>query len=383
MRQNIFVLGATGNVGRELLRQVANNDTHEAGIHENPTEVIGVSNSREFAVYPNGFKADVLKQIAEGRLKIGELTGAVPDARVVTRNWVQDDILREIWEYGMEGNVVFVDATASKDEMLKFHRKVIGETRNRMVTANKNPLSLYSFGDYKYLTEEPTRYRYSATAMAGLGAVPWISERHEIGDRVHSMMASLSGTLGDITAALPDVRLSEAISAARAKGYTEPDFRDDLNGLDVMRKLVILGREAGANIGKGDIRVKPFLPERFFEIPNPDDCLEAIRNEYDDEMAAMYEQADKDGKTLKYLAAYSHPDVLERPELSVGLMPVSKTSAFGSLKGTNNRIEVVTDIYNADRPYQLEGPGAGLEVTAATIRQDLYKLLTNVVRREV
>lgn len=364
-------MGASGNVGRTLLRQIAQNDGPELGHHKNPTVVVGLSNSKGFALDHAGFSADVLLAAADSRKNVETLI------KVGTQKGTSDQMLEEVQREGYDGDLVLVDATADKSAMTQFHLKVLGETRNKMVTANKNPLSLGSYADFRELTRDPTRYKHSATAMAGLGAIPWIGERAAIGDPVHEMRASLSGTLGFISDHLTrGMPLSEAIKLAIGAGYTEPDFRDDLNGLDVARKLVILSREAGHPVVMEDLKIERFLPDEYFKIEDKNECLKAIEKNHDPVMAERYAEAKAQGKALKYLATFNAES--GTPNLNVGFTEVPIDSAFGRLSGTDNRIEVVTDIYTAKGPFKLEGPGAGLEHTASVVRRDLFNLLTSV-----
>ncbi len=373
MHQNIFIIGGTGKVGRELLRQIAENDVLELKRHTNPTVVLGVSNSKEFVFSTKGFSADLLKKISTGQLALNDLN----EADVYSSD--PQKITSILDEHGFGGDVIFVDTTAAKESMRDMHLNLIQSTDYKVVTANKNPISLYEYETYFELTKDPNRYRYSGTAIAGLGAVPWISERRAIGDQIHQINASLSGTLGFITAQLDEGKmLSEVIVEADEKGFTEPDFRDDLNGLDVARKLIILAREAGHAVVMGDVEIERFLPDEYFEIEDAGECLNQIKDNYDAEMKRRNQEAKAKGQTLKYLASFSLKN--GQLQLKVGFKSVSLDSAFGQMKGTANRIEVITDIYNETSPYKLEGPGAGLECTASVLRTDLLKMQSSVSR---
>lgn len=374
MRQNIVVFGATGKVGGELLRQVAQYDVPELGIHENPTVVVGLGDSTHIAIQPGGLPKEVLDEFVAMKARVLDITGAqeYPEEGLKA----VPDIMEKL---GYGEDIVYVDATGVKEAARDLHLRIIQDTRAKIVTANKNPIGLYDYDIYRTLTRDPTRYQYSATAMAGLGAVPWLSERHTIQDRIHEICASLSGTVGFIADALKrGEKLSAAIRTARQEGYTEPDFRDDLNGVDVARKLTILGREAGLPIHFEDIALEPFLPREYLQMSDPEECLYRIERELNAVMAARYAEAQRRGITLKYLASLASDH--GKPVLKVGLVEVPLDSAFGNLHGTDNRIEVVTDQYSPKRPYKLEGPGAGLDITASVLRRDLLHLQDHVKR---
>ena len=375
MRQNVFVLGATGKVGRELLGQIAGRDVPELRKHENPTIVIGLADSQHFIVREGGFSQEFLQQFAATKQRVGEIIGSVPH--------IPEDITlipSHMADCGYGEELVYADVTGEKESAKDFHLKIIKDTTSKIATANKNPVGLFDYETYKTLTADPTRYRYSATTMAGLGAVPWLSERHTIGDRVHQIDASLSGTLGFITDALSQGRsLSDAIKHAQYLGFTEPDFRDDLNGIDVARKLTILAREAGYSVNIHDIQITPFLPPEYFQISDPQECLAAIESDLDQKMSENLLDTQWNKKSKRYLASLLF-DENDQLKLSVGTTLVDLDSPFARLHGTDNYIQVITDMYTDKKPYRLQGPGAGLEITASVLRRDLVNLQSSISR---
>lgn len=374
MHQHVFIFGATGHVGSELIRQIATLDVQELGIHVNPTVVVGLADSHNAVITRGGFSQNALLKLAANH----DLKG-LAEGEHVQSNGDPKTLLKFMQKAGFESDLVFVDATAAMEVMRDFHLEVMTKTTCRIVTANKNPISRYDYETYYCLTEDPTRYAYSATTMAGLGAVPWISERVTLQDPVTHITASLSGTLGFLTEKLSQgKRLSGALREAKENGYTEPDFRDDLNGVDVARKLVILAREAGYRVHFEDVKISKFLPEQFFAFETEAACLEAIEKDYDAVMKEKIDRARKAGETWKFLATLSVSGA--NPTLEVGLQEVSMNSAFGRLRGTSNRIEVITSIYDQGKPYILEGPGAGLPITASVLRRDLLRMQQRVNR---
>ncbi len=380
MRQNVCIIGATGKVGRELIAQIAEQDVAELKRHKNPTVVVGLADSQSVAINTGGFTQEFLKQFASTKQRVGEIVGAKKHG---VEGMGALPATMEGMGYGKD--LAYIDATSERETARDLHLHIIRHTKSQIATANKNPVGLYNYDTYKELTKDPTRYRYSATAMAGLGAVPWLSERHTIGDRIHRIDASLSGTLGFITDAMAKgMKLSDAIIEARNKGYTEPDFRDDLNGVDVARKLTILAREAGYPVGFEDIIIDPFLPREYFDIADPEECLQQIREKLDQiYQLNSVEAVDLRGETYRYLASLrlvDAPGTQRQVTLKVGTEAVLLRSSFARLEDTDNYIQVVTDKYTERKPYRLQGPGAGLDITASVLRRDLTLLQSSVAR---
>lgn len=378
-------MGASGNVAGALLDGLAD-DHPMLGRHRNPTTVIGLANRQGFAINHGGFSIESLRLFASQRQAVTDLIrgqrkiDGLSETKITPN--AADEMLDVLQRSGYDGQVIFVDVTPERDVMRDFHLRVITKTRNRIVTANKNPLSLYGTAIYRTLTNDPHRCGYRATTMAGLGAVPWISEGVTAGDEIFEIKASLSGTLGFIASRLEEgTALSAAIRQAKEEGYTESDPRDDLSGLDVARKLIILAREAGQDINLNDISLEPFLPQEYVDKGLGQEAwLEKIVNEYDSEMAQRMATAQKSGKTLRYLAKFEFEG--GQLKLKVSLEEVEQNSNFGRLHGTTNLIEVSTKIYSKARGQQwtLSGPGAGRAQTAFVLRKDLVQMQKSIDR---
>lgn len=374
MRVNTAIFGATGGVGRELVRQIADKDVWETKGHENPTVVVALADSQHVAIEPGGYSQELLRRFADtrGALKVADLGSAVS---LGSEGMLA--VPAKMRELGFTNDILYVDVTSAREASRDLHLNVIGGG-GKVVTANKNPIGLYGQDVYERLTADPRLYKYSATFMAGLLS-DWLSRKTTNREQAQEFKASLSGTVGFITDALSKgIKLSAAIKSAQAAGYTETDWGDDLNGLDVGRKLVILAREAGAKIHFQDIKLEPFLPQKYLGIANPETRLRAIAEEYDDQIAARYAEAAERGMTLKYLATFKRQD--GRVQLTVGLEEVPIDSAFGRLTGTDNRIEVINERYTSERPYKLEGPGAGRDITASNVRDDIAQIQDHISR---
>jgi bifunctional aspartokinase / homoserine dehydrogenase 1 len=238
-----------------------------------------------------------------------------------------------------------------------------------LVLANKRPLS-GTLADARGLLDlaaaQGRRILHETTVGAGLPIIDTFHKLIESGDRVLRIEGSTSGTLGFLLSEIGRGRpFSAALRRAMALGYTEPDPRDDLSGLDVARKALILGRLIGFRGELDDIAVESLVP---------DDARRLSREEflarlpaYDESWTARVTEARERGGVLRYLAS------ITRQRVVVGLRAVSATSPFAGLKGTDNQVAFTTTRYR-ENPLVITGPGAGPAVTAAGVLNDLLKL---------
>jgi len=201
-------------------------------------------------------------------------------------------------------------------------------------------------------------------------ALPIISPINDLlksGDRIIRLEAVLSGTLNFIVNGIsPTARLSEVIAAARAHGYSEPDPRIDLSGLDVARKILILARESGNAIDFEDIEKEPFIPDSFFVDESVDSFMERVK-QLDDEFEQRRASLEAEGKKMRFVA------VLENGKASVGMKFIDQNHPFFHLEGSNNVVLIWSDNYN-EHPMQIKGYGAGADVTAAGVFADIIKV---------
>jgi len=178
----------------------------------------------------------------------------------------------------------------------------------------------------------------------------------------------LSGTLSYLFNTItPERRWSDAVIEAKALGYTEPDPRDDLSGMDVARKVVILARELGHELDVSDVPVESLVPAALAEAPSIDAFMAGLPD-HDDEMGARLAEADAQGEVLRYVG------VVEKGGAArVELRRYPKSHAFAGLSGSDNIIAFTTARYR-EQPLIVQGPGAGPEVTAAGVFADLLRL---------
>jgi len=329
MIQDVFIIGATGKVGKTLVSQIFEKGDTDKRKHKNPTRIIGLASSKSFIHSKHGLSEDICKSFSKKESE-GSSYGS------------PDDLLG----IQFDDNVVFVDATANREEMKDFHLKVIEETPHGIVTANKNPIAHCDMDTFNKLIRNVGRYGFRCSVMAGAEAVNKVRDLKDLGDEVLSIEGCFSGTLGYISTELEKGReFNEIVEEARKLGYTEPNPQDDLSGEDVARKILILGRTAGFKLNYDDINLSPFVP---FNV--------------------------REGNVLRYVASINnrkHGEI----SVNVGLKEVPKDSSLGSLKGTSNKIIIITETYGPDSPYIVEAPGAGLEITAQNIRRDLLEQL--------
>lgn len=211
------------------------------------------------------------------------------------------------------------------------------------------------------------RFRYEATVGAGLPVITTLRDLVDTGDRVTSIEGIFSGTLAWLFNKFDgSAPFSELVAQAKAMGYTEPDPRDDLSGIDVARKLVILAREAGREISLEDVRVESLVPDALRE-----GGIEGFMGglcEVDAAFAQRLQAARERGSVLRYVAQLP-PDSAP----SVGLVEVPADHAFANLHLTDNIVQFTTARY-CDNPLVVQGPGAGPEVTAAGVFADLLRV---------
>lgn len=246
-----------------------------------------------------------------------------------------------------------------------------------MVFSNKSPFALPTGdpgGDAIWAAAGANgTVRYETTCGAGLPVISTLRTLLDTGDEVIEITGALSGTLGAIFSDVAAGKsFSSAVHAAKAMGYTEPDPRDDLSGLDVARKALILARTMGRKIDLADIAIESLVPDALRAVDVPT-YLERVA-EQDAEMAARAASATAGGKTLKYVA-----EVRPEGNIAVGIRPIPTTTVLGALQGPENIISFRTKRYDS-YPMNITGPGAGAAVTAAGVVADILALAAGPFR---
>ncbi len=338
---NLFVCGV-GTVGGKLLEQIRAQYEELKERNRLKLNVVGIASSKNAIYDRDGLSLEGYKE----RLKASEPSSP-------------EKLLSSILHMNIF-NSVFVDCTASSDIAALY--PTLLEHNVNVVAANKIAASSdYSF--YARLKSTAlsrgVKFLFETNVGAGLPIIGTINDLRNSGDRILKIEAVLSGTLNFIFNELSaDVPFSEAVRRAKEKGYSEPDPRIDLSGTDVVRKLVILTREAGYKVNQDDVEKHLFIPDGLFKgsidefwkhLPEVDAGFEDRRKKLESE-----------GKRWRFVAT------MELGHTEVALKAVNSDSPFYDLEGSNNVILLTTERYRK-YPMQIQGYGAGASVTAAGV----------------
>eukprot|EP01083_Nonionella_stella_P176704 618966_1 len=230
--------------------------------------------------------------------------------------------------------------------------------------ANKHPLSA-SMTDFHSLTQNRSLIRFECTVGAGLPIITSVGRIVDSGDNIVQIQGQLSGTIGFMLSELhPSTKMSEIVQKAKECGYTEPDPRDDLSGMDIARKALILARCMGINIEMKDVEIESLYPKEMERL-----SLKEFMNELgalDEKMAKKILKATQNETKLRYTA------VVTADSVKVGLVEVAPHDALYNLVGTDNLVSIHSDWYTS--PLIVAGPGAGVDLTAGGLLSDMYEL---------
>ncbi len=345
---NLFVCGV-GTVGGQLLEQIHDQYEELKRTKRLKLNVVGIAKSKKALFNRDGIDlANYRQQLADA-----------PESN--------DKKLRDAIIEMNCFNSVFVDCTASK-EVAEIYQPLL-EHNISVIAANKIAASS-SYEKYALLKETALArgvfFRYETNVGAGLPIIGTINDLRNSGDVILKIEAVLSGTLNFIFNELSaDVTMSEAVRRAKEQGYSEPDPRIDLSGKDVIRKLVILAREAGYKVEKTDVEKHLFIPDEFFE----GSIEEFWKNlpQLDADFEARRKQLDAEGKRWRFVATFDHG------KLSVALKEIDSTHPFYNLQGSNNIVALTTERYR-EYPMLIQGYGAGASVTAAGVFANIMSI---------
>jgi homoserine dehydrogenase len=347
VKQINIVQAGFGLIGSTVARQILAN--HDAWQREFAIDIrtIGVANSGGFvAASPKGLSPDAIKAM----LYIRETSGTLE------ANRPRPDL----------GTVILMDAAAGTGTT-DLATEVLS-SGGGVVYSNKAPLSqATTFSAALWDGARTGIVKYETTCGAGLPVISTLRSLLATGDEVIEIVGCLSGTLGAIFSSVAHgLPMSQAIRDAKDAGYTEPDPRDDLSGLDVARKALILARTIGRTVELEDIEVESLVPAELVD-GSIDEFMNGVAR-HDQAMTERQNAALAEGRTLKYVAT-----VPADGPIKVGVQPVSTSTVIGALQGPENIISIRTKRYDA-YPLTISGPGAGAEVTAAGMIADMLDL---------
>ena len=345
---HLFLVGV-GTVGSRLLNQIRSQQDKLLSDHHLKVNLIGLSNSKKMIIDHNGIDiesyADLLSE------------GQPSDLQMFT-NRIAELNLR---------NSVFIDCTAAAEvaESYKHHFN----NYVSVVTANKIACSsaYENYRDLKNTAQaKGVKFIFETNVGAGLPIINTMNDLIKSGDRILELEAVLSGTLNYIFNTLDkDNPLSDVIRQAKELGFSEPDPRIDLSGVDVIRKLIILSRESGYKIEEKQVKVSPILPRECFE-GDIDEFWQKV-SKYDDEIEQKRAALEKNNQKWRFVAR------LKNGKASVSLAEVGSDHPLYHLEGSNNIIMITTERYK-EHPMIIKGYGAGAEVTAAGMFADVIRI---------
>ena len=345
---NLFICGV-GTVGSKLIEQIRSQYEELKEHSRLKLNVVGIASSHNAIFCREGLDLDNYRE---------QLQASEPSSPEKLRDTI---LSMNIF------NSVFVDCTASKDVALLYQSFL--EHNVSVIAANKIAASS-KYEDYLKLKTTAmmrgVKFRFETNVGAGLPIIGTINDLCNSGDKILRIEAVLSGTLNFIFNAISaEVPFSETVRLAKEQGYSEPDPRIDLSGTDVVRKLVILAREAGYRVEHEDVEKHLFVPEEYFQGSLEDfwKNLPAL----DADFEARRKELEAEGKRWRFVAT------MDGGKVNVALKTVDRNHPFYNLEGSNNIVLLTTERYK-EYPMQIQGYGAGASVTAAGVFANIMSI---------
>lgn len=346
---NLFITGI-GTVGSKLIEQIKQQQPQLMEQYSLKLNVVGIARGTKAIFCREGLNLETYREDLEEK-------GIASSPQILVDNIVDMNIF----------NAVFVDCTAN-EQVAAIYKQLMDKNIS-VVTANKIAASS-NYDLYHSLKntarERNIKFLFETNVGAGLPVINTMNSLTNSGDKIIKIEAVLSGTLNFIFNTMSkDIPFSQTIELAKEKGFAEPDPRIDLSGTDVVRKLVILSREAGYQVEQKDVKKNLFVPQKYF-----DGSLEefwSTINELDKHFEETRLKLEKENKRLRFVAT------CENGTCEVGLQEVGQNHPFYDLEGSNNIIQLTTERYN-QYPMIIKGYGAGADVTAAGVFADIISI---------
>ena len=347
---NLYVAGV-GLIGKALLEQIKENTKSLRESLSLDLRVVAVANSKKLVFNDEGIDLNSYQE----QLSESDIEGGI------------DNVASKLIEANLQ-NSVLVDCSAF-DGVGDSYIKALGACAS-VVTPNKKAQTADS-GLYNSLMEAArsrnATFLYETSVGAGLPVISTLTDLIRSGDKIQSIEAVLSGTLSYIfNSYTGEKSFSEVVKIAKESGFTEPDPRDDLNGMDVARKILILARETGLELEIDDVSIGNLVPESCRGADSVEEFFDLLEKE-DEAFEAKRKAAEDKGCKLCYIAS------LKDGVAKTSLEEVGPDHPFFSLSGSDNIISFTTERYN-ERPLVVKGPGAGAEVTAAGVFADIIRI---------
>ena len=345
---NLFICGV-GTVGGMLIEQIKSQYEELKQNSNLKLKVVGIASSKNAIFNRDGLNLDNYRE---------ELKASEPS---------NPEHLRDVILQMNIFNSVFVDCTASQDVAALYQSLL--ENNISVIAANKIAAS-GKYEDYYHLKQTAiqrgVKFRFETNVGAGLPIIGTINDLRNSGDKILKIEAVLSGTLNFIFNEIgAETPFSETVKRAKEQGYSEPDPRIDLSGKDVVRKLVILTREAGYKVEQEDVEKHLFVPNDYFQ-GSVEDFWKRLP-ELDANFEQRREKLAEEGKRWRFVATMDHG------KTNVALKEVDSNHPFYNLEGSNNIVLLTTDRYK-EYPMQIQGYGAGASVTAAGVFANIMSI---------